>query len=39
MENNAENVDQKLVPEPFFILLNSPKQPFHARKSFKNKIF
>ena len=30
---------QKLVPEPFLILLNNPKQPLHARNSFKNKKF
>ena len=30
---------QKLVPDPFFILVNKPKQPYHARNSFKNKIF
>ena len=26
---------QKLVPEPFLILLNNPKQPLHARNHFK----
>ena len=30
---------QKLVPDSFFILVNNPKQPLHARNSFKNKIF
>ena len=30
---------QKLVPEPYLILLNNPKQPLHARSSFSNKIF
>ena len=29
---------QRLVPDPFSILLNSPKQPLHARNFFKNKI-
>ena len=29
---------QKLVPDPFFVLVNKPKQPFHARNLFKNKI-
>ena len=24
---------------PFLILVNNPKQPLHARKSFKNKTF
>ena len=27
---------QKLVPDPFLILVNNPKQPLHARNSFKN---
>ena len=35
----AENVHQKLVPDPFLNLVNNPKQPLHARKPFKNKIF
>ena len=30
---------KKLVPDPCFILVNNPKQPFHARNSFKNRIF
>ena len=30
---------QKLVPDPFLILANNPKQPLHVRNSFKNKIF
>ena len=30
---------QKLVPYLFLILINNPKQPFHARNSFKNKVF
>ena len=30
---------QKLGPGPFFILVNNPKQPLHARNSFKNKMF
>ena len=38
-ENHAENVHQKLVPNPFLILVNNPKQPLHAVNSFKNKIF
>ena len=38
MENHVENV-QKLVPDPFLILKNNPKQPLHARNSFKDKIF
>ena len=39
MENHAENVHQKLVPDPLSILVNNPKQPLHARNSFKSKIF
>ena len=38
-KNYAENMHQKVVPDPFFILVNNPKQPLHARNSFKNKIF
>ena len=30
---------QKLVPDPFLILVNNPKQPLHARNYFKNKYF
>ena len=39
MKNHAQNVHQKLVPDPFLILVNSPKLPLHARNSFKNEIF
>ena len=28
---------QKLVPDSFVILLNNPKQPLHARNSFRKK--
>ena len=28
---------QKLVPDPFFILVNNPKQPLPAKNYFKNK--
>ena len=38
-KNGTENVLQKLVPNPFLIYVNNPKQPLHARNSFKNKIF
>ena len=38
-KNHAENVHQKLVPDPFLLLVNIPKQPLHARSCFKNKIF
>ena len=36
LESHAENLHQKLVPGPFFVLRNNPKQPL---LSFKNKIF
>ena len=38
MEKHEENVHQKLVPDPFLILVNNPKQPLHAR-NFKKEIF
>ena len=38
MEKSYENVHQKLVPDPFLIFVKNPKQPLHARSSFKNKI-
>ena len=31
MENHAENVQGKLVEDPFLILVSNPKQPLHAR--------
>ena len=31
-------MSNKLVPDPFLILVNNPKQPLHARNYFKNKI-
>ena len=37
-ENHAENLHQKLVPDPLF-LTNNPKQPLNTRKSSKDKIF
>ena len=39
MEKHAENVHQKLFPDPFLILLNNPKQPSHARNSFEKENF
>ena len=33
------NVHHKLVPDPLLILVNNPKQPLHARNSFKSKMF
>ena len=39
MKNHARNMYQKLIPDPFLILLNNAKQPLHARNSFTNQIF
>ena len=39
MENHAENVYQRLFPDPFLTSGNNTKKPLHARNSFKNKIF
>ena len=39
MENYAENVHQRLFPDPFLTLVNNPKKPLHSRNSFKNKMF
>ena len=38
-KNYAENVQQKVVPDPFLILVNTPKQSLHATNYFKNKTF
>ena len=38
-KTHAENMQQKLVPNLFIILVNTPKQPLYARNSFKSKIF
>ena len=37
-KTNAENVHQKLVLDPFLVLVNNPKQPLHERNCFKNKM-
>ena len=37
--NHAEIVHQNLAPDSSLILLNNPKQPLHARNSFRNKVF
>ena len=34
LKNHAKNVHEKLVPEPFFILVDNPKQLLHLRNSF-----
>ena len=39
MERHAGNVHQKLVPNPYHILVNNLKQLLHARNFFKRKIF
>ena len=39
MKKEAENVHLKLIPDPFLILVNNPKQPLHARNSFTNQTF
>ena len=39
MKNHAENVQQKVGPYRFLILVYNPEQPLHAINSFKNKIF
>ena len=38
-KNRTENVQQKLVPDLFIVVVNNPKQPSHARNYFKIKIF
>ena len=38
-KNDAENVHQKLAPDPFLILPNNSKQTLHAGNSFGNKKF
>ena len=38
-KTHAENMHQKLVLDPYLILVNKPKQPLHARNSFKIKKF
>ena len=38
-KNHAENMHQKLAPDPFLILLNNPKRTLHAGNSFENKKF
>ena len=39
MEKSCGKCVLKAVPDPFFILLNNPKQLMHARNTFKNRIF
>ena len=39
MEKSYTKCAPKVNPTPFLILVNNPKQPFHAKNSFKNKIF
>ena len=39
MNKSHKEWNQKLGPNSILILLINAKQPFHARSSFKNKIF
>ena len=39
MEKSSRKYALKSSPRPFLILVINPKQPFHARNSFKNKIW
>ena len=36
MEKYAWNVHQKIVPDPFLILVNNSKKPLHTKNFFKN---
>ena len=38
-KNHAENVHKKLIPDPFLVLVNNPKQPLDARNFVTNPIF
>ena len=35
-KNHTENMHQRLVSDPFLILVSNQKLPFHRKKSFKN---
>ena len=39
MEKFAGSIHQKLVPDPFLILVSSPIKPIHAKKHLKIKYF
>ena len=39
MKKSWKKYAQKLFPDLFLVLVNNPKQPWHARNSLKNKIF
>ena len=39
MEKSSRKYALKSSPRPILILVINPKQPFHARYSFKNKIW
>ena len=39
IENHAENLQQKLVPDLFTIFANNPNQPLDAQNYFKSNIF
>ena len=36
---HAKNLHQKLVPDPFLILVTNPKQPLHERIILKTRFF
>ena len=38
-KNYPQNIHQKLVPDPFLVLVNNPKQLFHSRNSFRIRYF
>ena len=38
IENHAENLQQKLVPDLFTVFVNNPNQPLNARNYFKSNI-
>ena len=38
-KKHGENMHQKLIPDPFLILVNNLKQPLHTGNSFTNQIF
>ena len=39
MEKSCRKYAANASPRPLLILSNNPKQPLHARRSFKSKIF
>ena len=39
IDKSCRKCAAKLVPDLFIIFVNNPKQPLHARNSFKSKMF